>query len=326
MDTTRRDVAGGMAGITLANGRVLSAADLDRAMAPEGAPREIIPIWPGRPPGLAHGLHEAVLERSTPPALRDRAVVHVTRPVMIVFRPERPNGAGVLITPGGAYVRVVLDKEGFETAERLNAAGVTAFVMPYRLPGDGHAAGPNAPLQDVQRAMRVMRARASEFNVDPARVGIMGFSAGGHVAGSLTFRFDASVYSRIDAADDQPARPAFSMLIYPVASMGAFAHAGSREELLGRAPSAEQIRAYSLESMVRPDAPPCFFALAEDDDTVPPENAFLVHQALRAQHVPSELHAFEKGGHGFGIRFTVGKPTALWPDLVLNWMRAHGAF
>ncbi|MES1199570.1 MAG: alpha/beta hydrolase [Pseudomonadota bacterium] len=325
MKTTRRGVTGGMAALaaTPALARA-STSTLDAAMAPEGAPREIIPIWPRQPPGLAHGVRQEVLERSTPPALRDRAVVHVTRPVLIVFRAPQPNGAGVLMTPGGAYQRVVLDKEGYETAERLNAAGITAFVLVYRLPGDHHAAGADAPLQDVQRAMRLIRARAREFGIDPARMGVMGFSAGGHVAGSLSLRFDAHVYERVDAADEQLARPAFSMLVYPVASMEDHAHAQSRTELLGvDADSAERRRAYSLEHIVRPDAPPTFLLHAEDDEAVPLENSLQLHQALRAQHVACELHAFEHGGHGFGIRLTTGKPVAVWPELAVNWLRAH---
>ncbi|HVZ99358.1 MAG TPA: alpha/beta hydrolase [Caulobacterales bacterium] len=299
MKTTRRGVAGGMAAMAAAPtlARAMTPAQLDAAMAPEGAPREIVPIWPGRPPGLARGLRQEILERSSPPAPRDRAVIHVARPVLIVFRAPHPNGAAVLITPGGAYQRVVLDKEGFETAERLNDAGVTAFVLIYRLPGDRHAAGADAPLQDAQRALRVIRSRAHEFNIDPARTGVMGFSAGGHVAGSLSFRFDAGVYAAVDAADAASAKPAFSVLVYPVATMGAFAHAESRTQLLGTDPSEERRRAYSLEHMVRAEAPPCFLLHAEDDPAV--------------------------RGHGFGLRLAVGKPVAIWPQLALDWMRAH---
>ena len=243
---------------------------------------------------------------------------------MLVFRPEHPNGAAVLLCPGGGYARVVLDKEGYESAARLNAAGVTCFVLLYRLPGDHWGAGPDAPLQDAQRAIRIIRARAGEFAIDPQRIAVMGFSAGGHVAGSLTLRWDATVYHPVDAGDAISAKPDLSLLLYPVASMEApYVHAGSRDELLGAHPTPEALHAYSLEHQARADAPPTFVLVAADDDTIPFENSVQLFQALRAAHVACELHVFETGGHGFGMRFTIGKPTAAWPELALNFMRAH---
>ena len=309
---------------TAAPARVLSQGALDAAIMPEGVPHQIIHLWrsaPGRPRRMPI---EEVVERSHPPALRDRFVRHVIRPRLVVFRPQRPNGSAMLLTPGGGYQWVVLDKEGYESALRLNEAGVTVFVLAYRLPNDGWAAGPDVSLQDSQRAMRIIRSRAREFGIDPQRVGVIGFSAGGHVAGMLTLRWDANVYRPAEAADRLSAKPDFSVLMYPVATMSTpFAHPGSRTAMLGATPAPDAERRFSLENMARSDAPPTFLLAAADDNSVPIENTLQLYAALRAQHVPAELHVFEAGGHGFGIRFAVGKPTSQWPDLVLAWMRSR---
>lgn len=287
-----------------------------------GAP-ETIPLWPKGPPG-GEGVRvvETVVERSPPPAaLRDRYVQYVREPTLTVFRPARPNGASLLITPGGGYKWVVMDKEGYECAGRFAAAGVTVYVASYRLPGDGWAAGPATPLQDAQRALRRVRALAP----DPSRVGVMGFSAGGHVAGSLSLMWDRPAYDPVDADDALSARPDLAMLIYPVATVRAdFAHAGSRRQLLGESPTDALERAWSLEDNARPDAPPTFLLHAEDDAAVPVQNALRLRAALRAAGVPVETHLFEEGGHGFGLRYAVGKPVAAWPDLVLAWWKRKG--
>jgi acetyl esterase/lipase len=165
------------------------------------------------------------------------------------------------------------------------------------------------------------------FAIDPKRVGVLGFSAGGHVAASLITRFDASVYAPIDAIDKQDARPDFAGLMYPVVSMiPPIAHAGSRTSLLGATPTAAQDEAYSCERLVTAKAPPTFIALAADDKEVDPRNSLAMHGALRAAAVPTELHMFEEGGHGFGLRLAQGKPAAIWPDLFLRWGARHGAF
>lgn len=287
----------------------------------------VIAIWPGPAPGGAQATaREAVVERATDPtALRDRYVKGVTRPTLTVFRPAHPNGAALLMAPGGGYAWVVMDKEGYEAAERFAAAGVTVFVMTYRLPQEGWAAGPDTPLQDAQRAMRLIRSHAGEYGVDPRRIGVIGFSAGGHVAGMLTLAFDRAVYAPVDAADQVSARPDLSILMYPVASMdSAIAHPGSRRNLLGDTPPPDRVAAYSLEALARPDAPPVMLVHALDDRSVPVENSLRLLAALRAAHVPVEAHLFEEGGHGFGIRFAAGKPAQAWPDLALGWMRRKG--
>jgi acetyl esterase/lipase len=224
-------------------------------------------------------------------------------------------------------VREVLDGEAFETARRLNTVGVTAFVLRSRLPGEGWMNRADVPLQDAQRAMRLVRAEAARYNVDPARLGFMGFSAGGHVAASLATRAAAQVYMPVDAADALDAHANFTGLLYPVVTMGAGAHAGSRSSLLGPSPTAQQIAAYSCEKTVASNAAPAFICLAADDRTVPPlPNGIALFGALRAANVAAELHVFEEGGHGFGIAKIAGKPGEVWPDLFVRWARRHGFF
>lgn len=289
-------------------------------------PSDTIDLWPAGAPGLpAKPLVETVNERSTDALVTDRAVFGITRPRMAVFRPDRPNGAAVLIAPGGGYRWVVVDKEGYEMARWLTARGFTAFVLFYRLPGEGWAAGPDAPLADAQRAMRLIRHRARDFAIDPERVAAMGFSAGGHVCASLSTRFTAKVYQPVDAADRLSARPHSAAPIYPVVSMDpAIAHPGSRELLLGKTPTAEQEALYSPDRQVPADAPPHFLLHAEDDDAVPVDNTLRLRAGLKARRISLEMHLFANGGHGFGLRKAIGKPVEAWPELWRNWARTVG--
>lgn len=295
---------------------------------PPGLPQpvETIDLWPRGAPGLPTGaLVETVAERATDTLVNDRAVYGITRPRMAVFRPDRPNGAAVLLTPGGGYRWVVVDKEGYEMARWLAARGFTAFVLFYRLPGEGWAAGPDVPLADAQRAMRLIRHRARDFAIEPERVSAMGFSAGGHVCASLSTRFSASVYSPVDAADRLSARPHSAAPIYPVISMDpAIAHPGSRQLLLGPAPTMQAEGLYSPDRQVPADAPPHFLLHAEDDDVVPVENALRLRAGLKARAIPVETHLFQNGGHGFGLRKAIGKPAEAWPDLWRAWARTVG--
>jgi acetyl esterase/lipase len=219
----------------------------------------------------------------------------------------------------------MFDFEGADVARRMNGAGVTCFVLRYRLPGEGWVRRSDVPLQDAQRAVRLVRAGAAHYGVDPARIGFMGFSAGGHVACSIATRFAANVYAPLDDADRLSARPDFSAPMYPVVTMGPGCHQGSRDNLLGPNPAPEMIDAYSCEKHIPADASPSFVCLAADDTTVPPlQNGVAYFWALRAANVPAEIHVFEQGGHGFGIARTVGKPDAVWPDLFLAWGRSRG--
>jgi acetyl esterase/lipase len=293
---------------------------------PPPDPAETIPLWPGRPPGARDPLpRETVTDRIKTSGFQDRFVTGIGAPLLTVFRPAKPNGAAALICPGGGYIRVVIDKEGFEVGHRLAADGVTSFVLRYRLPGEGWNKAADVPLQDAQRAMRLIRANAARFAIDPTRVCAMGFSAGGHVAASLATRHDAAVYAPVDAADRQSARPDLSALFYPVVDMATpYAHAGSREALLGKSPLPAEESAYSPHRRVTSNTPPTFLVHAWDDPAVPIENSLNYLAALRTAKIPAEAHLFEEGGHGFGIRLAQGKPAAAWPDLFLRWTDRRG--
>ncbi|MDP3736476.1 MAG: alpha/beta hydrolase [Hyphomonadaceae bacterium] len=274
-------------------------------------------MWPGDPPG-DEGVTatEEIIERSKDPAVRDRAVLHVRKPTLKVFRPAKPDGSAVLVLPGGGYQRVVLDKEGDETAMRLARAGVTAAVLVYRLPEDGWEAGRDAPLQDAQRAMRLLRSDRVATSLDAKRIGVLGFSAGGHLAAALALDGARRTYGDVDAADVTSARPDFAALIYAAYLGGA----GSPALLRGTGAARDLIAA------VDRDTQPIFLLHAADDTTVPVESSVRMYQALKAAGVPAELHVFPEGGHGFGIARAAGKPVEVWPDLFLRWGRARGMF
>lgn len=289
--------------------------------------RDVIEIWPGGvAPGSEHSPAKlTVTERSKVAYWPDRALTGITRPNLTAFVPDKPNGTAVIVAPGGAYARIVLDKEAGEMARWLNPYGVTVLLLQYRLPAEGHADGKNAPLQDAQRAVRFVRAHAKEWNLNPRRIGMLGASAAGHMSASLGVQFAKKVYEPTDEADALSARPDFLLLLYPVVSMeAATTHMESRDNLLGKNPSAELIKAYSPDQNVTADAPPAFVVLAEDDPAVPPANGVGYCGALKKAGVACELHTFAEGGHGFGIRDARQLPLSVWPNLAANWMKANG--
>lgn len=260
-----------------------------------------------------------VPERSTDPSFHDRYAQYTKDPILTVFRPEKPNGSAILLIPGGGYRWAVLDKEGYDIARVFSASGTTCFVLRYRLPADGWAAGPDAPLQDAQRAIRLIRARSREYGVMPNRIGVLGASAGGHLAGLASVRTDVT-YEAVDSADAVSLRPDFTVLMYPVATMAdPHVHAGSRAHLLGPAPSAERMQAYSLERRDWTGAAPVFLLHAIDDASVPVENSLQLLTTLKAAGVKAEAHLFQEGGHGFGVRLIQGRPGVVWPELVRAW-------
>lgn len=299
----------------------LPAVSSTAAAAPLADQQELA-MWPKGPPGSAQfPAPQQVLERSKDPAVKDRAVLAITTPSLLVYKPAHPNGTALLVTPGGAYQRVVIDKEADEIASRFTDAGVTMFRLVYRLPGKAQAT--DAPLMDAQRALRLIRANAAEWGLDPARIGVLGFSAGGHLASQLATGFERKVYEPVDAADAVSARPDFLALGYPVITMDErFTHAISRQELIGDSPSPETVAAYSTELRVTPATPQAFLFHANDDPDVSVTNSLLFHDALRRAGVPAEMHIFRQGGHGFSLRFAVGLPAAQWPDLLLAWMKS----
>lgn len=294
-----------------------------KAVADVREPTETIDLWPNVAPGAPAGtLVETVIERSTDASFRDRAVFGISRPRLVVFRAARPNGSAMLIIPGGGFKWVVVDKEGYEMGRWLAARGITSFVLFYRLPGEGWRDAPDVGLADAQRAIRLIRHRAADFGIDPARAGVMGFSAGGHVCADLAARFAVPTYRPIDRADHLSPRPFVAAPIYPVVSMAPpNAHPGSRRLLIVDNPALEAT--HSPHRNVPADAPPHFLVHAEDDDAVPAANTLLLAAALRARGIAVETHLFSVGGHGFGLRKAAGKPVAIWPNLFMAWLDAQ---
>lgn len=322
MTLDRRSLIG--AGVLATAAQPALARQSAPALAPPD-PTETVRLWPaGAPGGEGVTVTAVVPERSTDPAFHDRYAQYTTDPILTVMRPDRPNGAALLLIPGGGYRWAVLDKEGLDVGRVFAAAGVTCFVLRYRLPSDGWTAGPNAPLQDAQRAIRLIRARAAEFGIDPNRIGCLGASAGGHLAGLLAARPDAT-YAAVDASDTASFRPDLNILLYPVVTMAdPYTHAGSRLHLLGATPSPGRIAEWSLEQMDWTGVAPTVLIHTMDDASVPPENSLMLIPRLRAAGVTTEAHLFQEGGHGFGIRLIAGKPAAVWPELVLAFGRRNG--
>jgi acetyl esterase/lipase len=282
----------------------------------------VIPLWPGGPPGTQSSATQLkVEERGIAGGLRDRAATGITQPTLAVFEAAEPNGSALLVIPGGGYARVVMDKEGYETAQWFAERGTTAFVLLYRLPGEFWEDGPNVVLQDTQRSMRIIRSQAERFSLDRERIGVIGFSAGGHAAAILSTRFADSAYSSVDVIDKQDARPDFAVLMYPVISMqDDVSHRASRMNLLGGYPESSAVDAQSPQRHVTVSTPPTFLLHAADDRSVILQNSLLMHQALLKANVETELHVFAAGGHGFGMRQVAGLPVAVWPELVRTWM------
>ena len=308
--------AGALLGPARGNGQPLRPPPPATVIPEAWGQAEVLPIWPRGAPGAADFRPIPLPDHSPPVFLRNTA-----SPSLHLFRPARPNGGAQLVIPGGGYEFVSIANEGVDVAARANALGYTVFVLNYRLPAEGWRDGPIVALQDAQRAMRVIRASAARFGIDPARLAVVGFSAGGHLAASLATGFSEAVYAPLDEADQLDARPAAAGLIYPVITMThPYTHEGSRQHLLGNAPSEPLIAARSPEQHVGPDTPPTFLAHACDDPAVPVENSLMMMAALRAARRPVEAHFFQRGGHAFGVGFP-GTPTQEWITLFDLWLR-----
>ena len=274
----------------------------------------VIPLWPEGVPGA----------RANPGAeqLKDGRISNVSEPTLTLVGPavDRPNGAAAIICPGGGYVRLSTDREGTQYANWLSGLGVTTFVLKYRMQEFGHP----APLQDVLRAVRTVRSRAREFGIDPARIGVMGSSAGGHLAASAGTLFDMPAGRTGAALDATSGRPDFLMLMYPVITMEPpAAHMGSRVALLGKAPSAELVTQMSLEKQVTSATPPTLLIHTQEDQSVPVENSILFYQALTRARVPAEMYLLERGSHGMGMKDGLGTSSD-WPRRAEEWLRARG--
>ena len=265
---------------------------------------DTIPLWENRPPG----------------ALGD---ADTDRPTLTIFRAvARPNGVtSVIVAPGGGYTNLSMDKEGRQVASWFNAMGVTAFVLKYRLGPRYHHP---IELGDAQRAIRLVRSRAMQFGVAPDRIGMMGFSAGGHLAATAGTRFDDGNPGAPDEVDRASSRPDFLILAYPVISFDpAIAHAGSVRSLLGENPAPALLQELSADLHVTAKTPPTFLFSTNADTAVPAENTIRFYLALRQAKVPAEMHIFENGPHGVGL--DLGDPAlSLWPTLLTNWLRGRG--
>ena len=284
----------------------------------------MVDLWPaGAPGGERVTVREEIIERLPDGPMRDRFAQHVTRPNLTLFKPKTAwNGVTLLIVPGGGYVRVVIDKEGFEAAEWFTERGFAAAVLRYRMPADGWTAGPDAPVHDARRALRLLRHRNLPAANPARRIGIIGFSAGGHLCARLITEPGVE-YPRQDAADETPGQPDFAVLMYPViATTGSAAHKGSVEQLRKAGVAENDLASYSPHLKVSARTPPTLLVHAADDSSVPVDNSLLMYQALRAMRVRSELHVFDIGGHGFGLRGVAGRSVAVWPQLVQNWALA----
>ncbi len=283
------------------------------AVAVKSPPAEIR-LWTGEAPlSVTNAPPEQVTPAPDQPG--NRHIRHVVVPSLTVYAPPRESnsGIGVVICPGGSYALLSWDKEGVNVAQWLQARGVTAAILKYRLPSPGQIpSGHLVPLLDAQRAIRILRERAGEFGIKTNRVGIIGFSAGGHLAACAATKFAQPVPSPVEDDRRVSCRPDFCVLAYPVISMLTAAHSGSRTNLLGRDPT-EQLRSqFSCEKLVTKETPPTFIVHARDDTSVPVTNSLMFAEACQQAGVPVELHLYEKGKHGFGLGVNGGEVTN-WP-------------
>lgn len=287
-------------GLILTLGRAASGAD---------AARLTLDLWPGKPPAETGSVGP---ETAKTAALPDgtkviASLTNVSQPTVTVCRPEpaKNTGVAVVVFPGGGYSHLAWDHEGEQVARWLNSIGVTAAVLKYRVPrreGTPKDTPPVQALMDAQRAVSLVRSKAAEWGVDPQRIGVLGFSAGGHLAAWVATNSDRRAYDKLDQADQCSCRPDFAVLIYP-----GYLNRGAPDQL-------------SPEIRVSPQTPPCFFVHAADD-RVSPENSVTMYLALKRAGVPAELHIYAAGGHGFGLRAT-GKPTGTWPQRCEEWLRS----
>lgn len=265
---------------------------------------EAIPLWPDGAPGAVG---------SDPQ----------DRPELAVVRPEdgRANGTAIVVCPGGAYGRLAMGHEGWDVARLFASRGVTAFLLTYRLGPRYHHP---AMLQDVLQAIRIVRRDAARYGVEPERIGIIGFSAGGHLSSSAATLFDAPEGRVPGVSPDVSARPDFAVLAYPVIVMGeAITHAGSQRNLLGDAPAPDLVERLSTDRQVTPRTPPTFLFHTDEDTGVPPENSVRFYLALRKAGVPAELHVYERGRHGVGLA-PADPVLRTWTDRMFDWMRGRG--
>lgn len=282
---------------------------------------KIIEVWNGKVPGsIPKSDYKQIIDSAYWIKIR-----HIAEPTIQVYlAPANKNtGTAVVVCPGGGYYGVSYVSEGIEVAKWLNQLGITAIVLHYRLPDDAIMENKSiAPLQDGQEAMRIVRRNAKEWGIDPHKIGIMGFSAGGHLASTVSTHFDEKVYEPKDLTS---ARPDFSLLIYPVVSMDwAITHKGSRESLLGKNPSPELVKHFSNALQITSKTPPAFMIHSLDDGAVPVQNSINYVLAMKKNNIPCELHIYEHGGHGYGLGKKNTGTESAWPEACRKWLETRG--
>lgn len=274
------------------------------ARGSEDGAAAVIPLWEKGAPG-------------------PKATDEVPEPTLILYPApkEKANGAAIVVCPGGGYSNLAMDHEGHDIARWLNNEGIGAFIVTYRRRPPFHHP---IPLGDAQRATRIVRSRAGEWNVDPNKIGILGFSAGGHLASTAGTHFDAGEAKASDPIDRASCRPDFMVLIYPVVMFDSeFTHRGSQTNLLGENPDPALVELLSNEKQVTAETPPTFMVHTYNDSGVPAENSVYFYLALRKAGVPAELHLYEPGKHGFGL--APGDPVlSTWPPACIAWLRTRG--
>lgn len=282
--------------------------------------REVIPLYPGAIPNAIDAPDEESVRDAS---AKNTFKFKISRPTLSIYLPDpqRANGTAVIICPGGGYTGLSIVKEGSEVAEAFNKMGVAAFVLKYRTPSDRHMVDKTTgPLQDAQQALRLVRRNAEKWRIDPDRVGIVGFSAGGHLASTAGTHFERPA---VTTWEKDNLRPDFMVLAYPVVSFTEkLTHLGSRTNLLGPKPPETLIRRYSSELQVTAQTPPVFLVHAGDDRAVPVGNSIAFYQALHARGIPAQLIVYPEGGHGFGLH----NPTTSdnWIERCRDWLASQG--
>jgi acetyl esterase/lipase len=278
---------------------ILSIAFASAQTPPAGPAPEL--LWPNGAPGAL-------------------GTADVDKPSITPYLAKSPIGTAVIVCPGGSYMHLAMDHEGVQVAKWLNSLGISAFVLQYRLGPKYHHP---AMINDAQRAIRTVRSRAAALHIQPDRIGIWGFSAGGHLASTAATHFDTGDPNATDPIDRAGSRPDFAILAYPVISFGEFAHVGSRDNLLGKNPDPKLVEDLSNDLRVTAQTPPTFLFHTTADATVPVENSVRFYLALRKAGVPAEMHIFQNGPHGVGLAPTDATLSA-WGGLLANWLRERG--
>ncbi len=278
--------------------------------------QQVMPLYPGEIPNSKASVDKEKSEMGKDGILR---ISNVSIPTLSIYKPNKSldKGAAVIICPGGGYKILAASHEGADVARELNKWGITAFVLKYRIPNDTTMQDKSiGPLQDAQRAIQMVREHAAEWNIDPQKIGIMGFSAGGHLAASASTRFGEAL---IENPKNTSLRPDFSILIYPVISfMDGITHRGSRENLLGKNPDLKVLEKYSNELAAGPNTAPAFLVHAGDDASVPVKNSIIYYEALLKHKIYSNMIIYPKGGHGFGMKNKTS--TVLWMNQLKDWL------